>query len=116
MQALLTGRSCIDAKVMQQAIDILAIKVPKTYSGGTYLSDFELVSGSEQADTSDVQEGSVTQTVDEEMKEVSRLYANKRGRKVAQRDETDLLAAFKTGGDFRKRLIDIGLLEVMPLC
>ena len=116
VQALLTGRSCIDAKVVQQAIDILAIKVPKTYSGGTYLSDFELVSGSAQADVPDIREEPVTQTENEEMKEVSRLYANKRGRKVAQRDETDLLAAFKTGGNFRKHLIDIGLLEVMPLC
>ena len=116
VQALLTGRSCIDAKVMQQAIDILAIKVPKTYSGGAHLSDFELISNSEQTNELDVQEHSSAQDMDDEMKEVSRLYANKRGRKVTQRDETDLLIAFKAGGDFRKRLTDIGLLEVMPLC
>ena len=116
VQALLTGRSCIDAKVMQQAIDILAIKVPKTYSGGTYLSDFELVANSEQTNDPDVQDCSAAQSMDDETKEVSRPYANKRGRKVTQRDETDLLAAFKAGGDFRKRLTDIGLLEVMPLC
>ena len=100
---------------MQQAIDILAIKVPKTYSGGTYLSDFELVANSEQMDEPDVQDCPAAQSMDDETKEVSRLYANKRGRKVTQRDETDLLAAFKAGGDFRKRLTDIGFLEVIPL-
>src|SRR5699024_5098820 len=42
VQALLMGRSCIDEKVMQRAIDVLAIKVPKTYAGGTYISDFGL--------------------------------------------------------------------------
>lgn len=37
-QAFLMGKPCIDTKVMQQAINLLAIKVPKTYTGGTHIS------------------------------------------------------------------------------
>lgn len=39
-QALLQGESCITPKTMQRAIDIPAIKVPRTFAGGTRISDF----------------------------------------------------------------------------
>ena len=53
-QALLHGQARMDERVMQRAIDILAIKVPKTYSGGTYLSDFD-VHNAESEDNSPAQ-------------------------------------------------------------
>ena len=80
-QALIQGRSSIDEKIMQRAIDILAIKVPKTYSGGTHISDFEI--------------GKELPEVPPEPQEVPRQYANKRGRRATQRDEADLLVAFR---------------------
>lgn len=98
-QALLQGRSSLDEKVMQRAIDILAIKVPKTYSGGTYLSDFEF-------------EGGTPSLEDEPVKAVPRLYAQKRGRKAVQRDEGDLLAAFKSGCDMLQHLREHDYLEM----
>lgn len=96
-QSLLMGSGCISESIMQRAIDILSIKVPRTYSGGTYISDFELgepspepVSGSENG---------------------PKLYANKRGRKAAVRDKADLLVAYRTGQDVLSHLTAHGLLE-----
>ena len=100
VQALLQGQSSFDEKTMQRAIDILAIKVPKTYSGGTYLSDFECV------DTAAIpQAENAEQTV-------QRLYAKKRGRKAVQRDSGDLLVAYKSGFDMVEYLREHSLLEL----
>ena len=41
-QALLQGRSCINEKVIQQAVELLAIKVLRTYAAGINISDFEI--------------------------------------------------------------------------
>ena len=83
---------------MQRAIDILAIKVPKTYSGGTYLSDFDV----EDTESGDAPPDSPPEDVPEEAPEeslepVPRLYANQRGRRAAVRDVLDLVAAFSAG-------------------
>lgn len=101
VQALLQGQSSLNEKTMQRAIDILAIKVPKTYAGGTHLSDFEI--------------GAVEAPSNDESQEVARMYANKRGRKAAQRDAADLLTAYKSGGDISRHLKELGLLEVWPI-
>ena len=78
-QALLNGSSCIDVKTVQAAVKTLAIQVPKTFSGGTHLSDITV-------------DGDLPETVpDEPLTEVSRQYAVKRGRKPAERDACDLL-------------------------
>lgn len=98
VQALLMGRSCIDEKVMQRAIDVLAIKVPKTYAGGTYISDFGL------GEPEDVKPSDQEQ-------EVARLYANKRGRKAEKRDESDLIFAWKEGCDMLAFLREADLLD-----
>ena len=103
VQALLHGEPAINEKTMQRAIDLLAIKVPKTYAGGTFLSDFEVELALNDQGT--VLQGEVAE------KEVPRLYANKRGRKAAQRDQEDLLAAFKEGRDILKHLTNMGLAE-----
>ena len=103
VQALLHGEPAVNEKTMQRAIDLLAIKVPKTYAGGTFLSDFEVELALNDQGT--VLQGEVAE------KEVPRLYANKRGRKAAQRDQEDLLAAFKEGRDILKHLTNMGLAE-----
>lgn len=102
-QALLRGCSSIDEKMMQRAIDILAIRVPKTFSSGTYISDFSVA---ETTHVPDPQSGECT--------EVPRLYANKRGRKSVRRDEEDLLTAFLDGKDLTQHLRDHHLLEEVP--
>lgn len=97
VQALLQGRSCINEKVIQQAVDILAIKVPRTYAAGTHISDFEI--------------GVQAPEPPPEQEEVPRKYAVKRGRKAAQRDDGDLLIAYNNGVDIEAYLSGNGYLE-----
>ena len=96
-QALLIGHSCIDEQVIKRAVELLAIKVPRTYAAGTHISDFEI--GLEVPEPSPEQE------------EVPRQYANKRGRKAAQRDDGDLLVAYQSGIDIEEQLRKQGQLE-----
>ena len=46
-----------------------------------------------------------------ETEEVPRQYANKRGRKAAQRDDGDLLVAYNNGVDIEEQLRKHGQLE-----
>ena len=96
-QALLTGRSCIDEKVIQRAVELMAIKVPRTYAAGTYISDFEI--------------GMSAPEPPPETEEVPRQYAVKRGRKAAQRDDGDLLVAYNNGVDIETHIKENGYLE-----
>ena len=96
-QALLQGRGCIDEKIIQRAVDLLAIKVPRTYAAGTHISDFEI--------------GAQVPEPPTETEEVPRQYANKRGRKAAQRDDGDLLVAYNNGVDIEEQLRKHGYLE-----
>lgn len=120
-QALLQGRSCIDAKVMQKAINTLAIKVPKVFSSGTHISDFQF----EKVDTipqpkienAPPAEQNIPVSLDDDATlEVPRLFANKRGRPTASRDPSDLLVAFKIGRNMLEHLRTHDLLEVFPPC
>ena len=95
-QALIQGRSCIDEKIIQRAVEMLAIKVPRTYASGTHISDFEIG-------------GQVPAPPEQE--EVPRQYAVKRGRKAAQRDDGDLLVAYMEGKDIGEQLRKQGQLE-----
>lgn len=99
-QALLQGERCISVKTMQRAINVLAIKVPRTFSGGTHISDFELPPSETPAPPD---EGSPPP--------VKRLYANKRGRKAVRRDDVDLVRAFQAGMLSEDWLRERGLLE-----
>lgn len=96
-QAMLQGRNSIDEKVIQRAVELLAIKVPRTYASGTHISDFEI--------------GVSAQETPQEQEEVPRQYANKRGRKAAQRDDGDLLVAYQSGIDIEEQLRKQGQLE-----
>ena len=104
-QALLQGESCISAKTMQRAIERLAIKVPRTFSGGTHISDFERCPDAEPPTPLDIEDAPAP---------VSRLYANKRGRKAVQRDNVDLVGAFQGGTLSDDWLMEHGLIEVWP--
>lgn len=95
--ALLQGRSCIDEKVIQRAVELLAIKVLRTYAAGTHISDFDI--------------GIQTPEPPQEQEEIPRQYANKRGRKAAQRDDGDLLVAYNDGVDIEAHLKESGYLE-----
>ncbi len=95
-QALMQGRSCIDEKIIQRAVEMLAIKVPRTYASGTHISDFEIG-------------GQVPAPPEQE--EVPRQYAVKRGRKATQRDDGDLLVAYNNGVDIETHLKKNGYLE-----
>lgn len=97
-QALLMGYSCINEKVIQRAVELLAIKVPRTYAAGTHISDFEI--------------GLEAPEPPPETEEVPRQYAVKRGRKAAQRDDGDLLVAYNNGLDLEAHLKEHGCLEV----
>ena len=115
-QALLLGQARMDERVMQRAIDILAIKVPKTYSGGTYLSDFD-VSDAENVPSQSSEEipREVPEEVPEESPEsIPRLYTNQRGRRAASRDAQDLVAVFAGGNDLLYFFKENHLLEEWP--
>jgi len=119
-QALLQGQARINERVMQRAIDILAIKVPRTYSGGIYLSDFE-VEDTESNDTPPTQsseeapEEAPEKVSEESLESVPRLYASQRGRRAAVRDERDLVAVFAAGNNLIHFLRDNELLEEWPV-
>ena len=117
-QALLLGQARLDERVMQRAIDILAIKVPKTYSGGTYLSDFE-IDDTEKPDVVDLPAPSPEkvpgETPEESQGPVPRLYANQRGRRASTRDVLDLVAAFAAGNDLLHFLRENDLAEEWPV-
>jgi hypothetical protein len=108
-QCLLCGQRCIDEKIIQRAVDTLAIKVPKTYAGGTYISDFDYSLLSESAP--EIPPTLQTETVEA----VPRLYANKRGRKAVQREEADLLVMVKAGIGLDE-LLSEKLVEVWGIC
>lgn len=114
-QALLQGEARISERVMQRAIDILAIKVPKTYSGGTYLSDFD-VHNVESEDNSPAQVPAALprEPPKDSPEPVPRLYANQRGRRAAARDAADLVAAFSAGSNLLHFLRENNLLEEWP--
>lgn len=117
-QALLQGRSCVDAKVIQKAIDLLAIKLPRTFSGGTYISDFNFAPGIAPEEPTGISAAIpvLDDSAGEATKEVPRLFANKRGRPATERDDADLLFVFKAGSDMLQHLRTHDLLEVFQPC
>ncbi len=86
-QAILAGAACINGRLVKRAIDLLAIKIPKTYSGGTSISAF---GGNDEM---------IPMHIETEAEPQPRYYANKRGRKAQAREEKDLLSIFCSGDD-----------------
>ena len=114
VQALLQGQSSINAKMIQKAIDLLAIKVPKTFSGGTYISDFDFASDATPEESVAISANPSAPEIpaEETTNEVPRLFANKRGRPSTERDAADMIVALKTGADLLGHLRSLELLEV----
>lgn len=101
-QALTMGMDKIDGKLIAHAADYLAIQPPRELGRGAFISDFR------QSDADIAIEPEVGEPT-------RRLYAVKRGRKAAERDEADLIAAYKAG-TLTEMLRSHNLLEVLVLC
>ena len=101
------GRGVSLKRWVQRAVEILAIKVPKTFAGGTHISDFSF------GEDGDGVIPILPPADGREQPEQPRLYANKRGRPVSVRDERDLLNA---NGPLQAHLRKYELLEEWPLC
>lgn len=114
-QALMRGADKIDGKMVAAAADYLAIQPPKELGTGTFLSDFQAAS---EGPTEPPEGHSAPQEAEdtpEDTGPVKRLYAVPRGRKAAERDERDLLMAFKAG-TLRELLLSHGMVEEVVLC
>lgn len=111
-QAILQEQTQINEKIMQRAIEVLAIRVPKFYSAGTYISDFTFDADSKESTNLLTVVSEPTDTT----AEMPRLYANRRGRPPTGRDTADLLLVFKTGSDLLDHLRSHNLLEVFGEC
>lgn len=79
VQVLLSGQSHMTEKLVQKAVDILAIKLPKTYSGGTFLSDFEV---SEEIQTVETKETIREETAPEKRRRFCKSCAPESGRSL----------------------------------
>ena len=100
--ALIQGFPSINASLIQQAVQALELKVPHTFWGGMSISNFEAIDEPTDAVIEDFCD----------MHPQNRVYANKRGRKAAPRDDKDILAAFLAGADVKKHLETHEMLEV----
>lgn len=100
-QALLQGCACIDEKVIQRTVETLAIKVPRTYTAGTHISDFEI--------------GGQVPEPPPELEELPRQYANKRGARQCRGTAATCLSHTTTASTLRRtyRKTDIWRLIIM---
>lgn len=110
-QALMRGVDKIDGKMVAAAADYLAIQPPRELGTGTFLSDFRPPAEG----NIEPPEGNPAENTSESSGPVKRLYAVPRGRKADQRDERDLLVAYKTG-TLRELLLSQGMVEEVVLC
>ena len=115
-QALMRGVGRIDRKMIAAAADYLAIQPPKELGMGTFLSDFQApASGGPTEPPEGHAAPQETEDTPEDTGPVKRLYAVPRGRKAAERDERDLLVAFKIGA-LRELLLSQDMVEEVVLC
>lgn len=114
-QAFMRGVDKIDGKMVAAAADYLAIQPPRELGTGTFLSDFRppAEGAVEQPEGNPGPQG--TEDTSRDTGPVKRLYAVPRGRKADQRDERDLLVAFKAG-TLRELLLSQGMVEEVVLC
>lgn len=112
-QALMQGAAKIDNKLIAAAADYLAIQPPKELDKGTFISDFK-----PPVEEDGVEALAVHESVSDRPEDtgpVKRLYAVQRGRKAAERDRKDLLAALKAG-TLRDTLLSLDMIEEVVLC
>ena len=105
------GMDKIDSKMVTAAADYLAIQPPQELGTGTFLSDFRPpAEGAIEPPA-----GNPAENISRDTGPVKRLYAVQRGRRADQRDERDLLVAFKAGS-LRELLLSQGMVEEVVLC
>lgn len=116
-QALMRGMNRIDGKLVTAAADYLTILPPKELDKGTFISDFKPPCCTEPVLEPVMAFESVSAPRDEpgDTGTVKRFYAVQRGRKAVERDEKDLLAAFKVG-TLRDMLLSLDMVEEVVLC
>lgn len=112
-QTIQAGREQMDEKLLKQGIELLNLSVPKKFPTGISLSDFtvsEVVSEPaalpEQSRQDELTQGKT--------QEVSRLYANPRGRKAVSRNNLDLIELWKRKQETKKivqGMENLGLIE-----
>ena len=110
-QTLMRGVDKIDGKMIAAAADYLAIQPPWELGTGTFLSDFRAPAEG----AIEPPEGNPAENTSGDTGPVKRLYAVQRGRRADQRDERDLLVAFKSG-TLRELLLSQGMVEEVVLC
>lgn len=107
-QAIIGGEELVDAKMVQRAINMLCISLPKSFPAGVSLSDFSV------ADTED--QPQVIPDIPPEP--VPRMYAVQRGRRAKVREQTDLVEIWKQQKQpnrICKALISLDIGEVLYL-
>ena len=95
-QAIMDGSERINAGILKQTVERLAIRVPKVFSGGTYISDFTVSENPVDLPVESHSERPVCpQEVSEEKVVAPRPYAVPRGRRRVVRESADLIELFK---------------------
>ena len=108
-QAIIGSEDVIDAKIVQRAINMLCISIPKTYPAGVSLSDFSV---------SVVEEGQHQEMPAIPHDSVPRMYATPRGRRPKTRDRVDLIELWKQhkqADSICKVLLSLNIGEVLHL-
>ena len=83
-QAILGSEEVVDLKMVQRAINLLCISVPKAYPAGVSLSDFSVSVEAQPQVMPDVPS-----------EPIPRMYAVQRGRRAKVREQTDLVEIWK---------------------
>ena len=109
------GVDKIDGKMVAAAADYLAIQPPRELGAGTFLSDFQTPAEGAIEPPEANPGPQEAENTSKDTSPVKRLYAVQRGRKADQRDERDLLVAYKAGV-LRELLLSQGMVEEVVLC
>lgn len=112
MMAMMDAAERIDGRYIQSAVDYLAIKPPREYEQGSFLSDFKV--GVPRC-AEDKETMAAPHSTGQSTSKEKRLYANPRGRKAKERDERDMLFGFRTG-TLHELLLKYEMLEEIVLC
>lgn len=107
-QAIIGGEELVDAEMVQRAINMLCISLPKSYPAGVSLSDFSVSAEEDQPQM----------IPDISLEPVPRMYAVQRGRRAKAREQTDLIELWKQQKQpdgICRALISLDIGEVMHL-
>ena len=106
-QAIIGGEELVDSKMVQKAINLLCISIPKTYPAGVSLSDFSVSVEAQPQVMPDVPS-----------EPIPRMYAVQRGRRAKVREQADLVEIWKQQKQLDgicRALISLDIGEVLHL-